>query len=189
MFFNCKWAFISAFITYKIKNLTLPPQEGYIRLESDMGLSKESLVTWTLSPLGKNVDYRMDTFSLDKNVSIRGVRREKYPESKLRMWSHLSRGSAVKNCTVYPGTAVGVIMMQQDSTACERIKQRGTKLHKNHNFLGFWQRRPLTQISTLSNYMTPYYLHFNYQLLKRVTDSKWRGLSVREYWTQADIFF
>lgn len=127
-------------------------------------------------PLGKNVNYRMDTVSLDKNVSIRRVRREKYPESKLRMWSHLSRVSAVKNCTVYRGTAVGVIMMQQDSTACERIKQRGTKLHKNHNFLGFWQHRPLTQISTLSNYMTPYYLHFNYQLLKCVTDSKWRGL-------------
>lgn len=38
----------------------------------------------------------MDTFSLDKNVSIGGVRNEKYPKSKQRMWSPLSRGSAAE---------------------------------------------------------------------------------------------
>lgn len=62
-----------------------------------MGLTKGRLVTiMNTYPSGKNVDWGMDTFSLDKNVSIRGVRSEKYPESKLRIWSHLSRGSAAE---------------------------------------------------------------------------------------------
>lgn len=157
-------------------------------------------------PSGGNVCYRMDTFSSDKNVSIAGVSWEKCPESQLRIWSHLSWGSAVierrsaSNCTVCCGTAV--IMMQQDSIAFGvwNNKAAGYKVThtKKHNSLHFWRtlwlRCSLSIMTT--NCMTITCLHFNSQSFRCVTDGKWRrpvegcgSPAVRERWTPADIFF
>lgn len=137
-------SFLLSSITAEITKLTLPPQEGHIRLESDTGLSKESSVTfkWSLSPSAENVDYRTDTFSSDKNVFITGGRGEEFPwiraEDNARLvvlrvcWGKKKkekRNHSATNCSVCCGSAA--IMMQQGSTALRCLKKDAAGSHRN----------------------------------------------------------
>lgn len=145
-------SFLLSSITAEITKLTLPPQEGHIRLESDTGLSKESSVTfkWSLSPSAENVDYRTDTFSSDKNVFITGGRGEEFPwiraEDNARLvvlrvcWGKKKKRKKKSLC--YKLLGLLWICCNHDATRLncfEVFKERRGRVTQKCNHLGFWR--------------------------------------------------